>query len=107
MLNKIYIHNITTLFVLKILYCCSYIPWYLSMVWREHPYFVTNAVSKTQLNMYFKTKNVTINSTHIVFALQNTNMQTFYVLLVFKVYFNYCKVEGHHLPPQMKNDPPT
>ncbi len=53
---KIYIHNITTLFVLKILYCCNYISWYLSKVWREHPYFVTNAISKTQLNMYYKTK---------------------------------------------------
>ncbi len=25
-------------------------------VWREHAYFVTNAISQTQLNMYFKTK---------------------------------------------------
>ncbi len=40
-----------------------------------------------------------------MFTLQNTNMQTFYNLLVFKVYFNCCKVEGHHLPPQLKNDP--
>ncbi len=32
--------------------------------------------------MYFKTKNVTINSAQIVFTLQNTNMQTFYDLLV-------------------------
>ncbi len=55
--------------------------------------------------MNFKTKNVTINSAQIVFTLQNTNMQTFNNLLVFKVYFNCCKVEGHHLPPQMKNDP--
>ncbi len=55
--------------------------------------------------MYFKTKNVTISSAQIVFTLQNTNMQTFYDLLVFKVYFNCCKIEGHHLPPQMKNDP--
>ncbi len=29
MSNKIYIHNITTLFVLKNWYCCNYIPWYL------------------------------------------------------------------------------
>ncbi len=55
--------------------------------------------------MYFKTKSVTIKSAQIVFTLHNTNMQTFYDLLVFKVYFNCCKVEGHHLPPQMKNDP--
>ncbi len=55
--------------------------------------------------MYFKTKSVTIKSAQIVFTLQNTNMQTFYDLLVFKVYFNCWKVEGHHLPPQMKNDP--
>ncbi len=34
-------------------------------------------------------------------------MQTFYNELVFKVYFNCCKVEGHHLPPQLKNDPDT
>ncbi len=74
MLNKIYIHNITTLFVLKMLYCCNYIPWYLSKVWREHPYFVTNAISKTQLNMYFKTKKIIINSAQIVFTLQNANM---------------------------------
>jgi len=25
--------------------------------------------------------------------------------LVFKVHFNCCKVEGHHLTPQMKNVP--
>ncbi len=56
MLNKIYILNITTLFVLKILYCSSYIPWYLSKVRREHAYFVTNAISQTQLKMFFKTK---------------------------------------------------
>ncbi len=55
--------------------------------------------------MYFKTKNVTIDSAQIVFTQQNTSMQTFYDLLVFKVYFNCSKVEGHHLPPQMKNDP--
>ncbi len=55
--------------------------------------------------MYFKTENVTINSAQIVFTLRNTNMQTFYDLLVFKANFNCCKVEGHHLPPQMKNDP--
>ncbi len=65
----------------------------------------TNAISKAQLNMYFKTKNVTINSAQIAFTLQNTN--TFYELLVFKVYFNCCKVEGHHLSPQLKNDPYT
>ncbi len=68
-------------------------------------YFVTNAISKTQLNMYFKTKNVTIDSAQIVFTQQNTSMQTFYDLLVFNVYFNCSKVEGHHLPPPMKNDP--
>ncbi len=77
MLNKICIHNITTLFVLKMLYCCYYIPWYLSEVWREHPYFVTNAISKTQLNVYFKTKNLTINSAQNVFTLQNTNILWF------------------------------
>ncbi len=87
------------------LYCCNYIQWYLSEVWWEHPYFVTNAIFKTQLNMYFKTKHLTIYSAQIVFTLQNTNMQTFYDLLVFKVYFNCCKAEGHHLPTQMKNDP--
>ncbi len=74
MLNKIYIHIITTLFVLKFLYCCNYIPWYLSKLWREHEYFVTNAISKTQLNMYFNTQMWTqINSAQIVFTLQNTN----------------------------------
>jgi len=31
-------------------------------------------------------------------------MKTFYNLLVFKVHFNCCKVEGHYLPPQVKND---
>ncbi len=55
--------------------------------------------------MYFETKHLTIYSAQIVFTLQNTNMQTFYDLLVFKVYFNCCKAEGHHLPTQMKNDP--
>ncbi len=34
--------------------------------------------------MYFKTKNLIINSAQIVFTLQNANMQTFYDLLVFK-----------------------
>ncbi len=77
----------------------------ISLVWQEHPYFVTNAISKTQLNMYFKTIFFTIDSAQIVFTQQNTSMHTFYDLLVFKVYFNCCKVEGHHLPPQMKNDP--
>ncbi len=37
--------------------------------------------------MYFKTKKITINSAQIVFTLQNTNMQTFYDLLVFKNVF--------------------
>lgn len=33
------------------------------------------------------------NSAQIIFTQQNTNMQTFYDLSVFKVYC--CKVEGH------------
>ncbi len=37
--------------------------------------------------MYFKTKSVTIKSAQIVFTLQNTNMQTFYDLLVFQILF--------------------
>ncbi len=96
-LNKTYIQNITTLFMLKCLYCCN--PWYLSKVWWEHPYFFTNAISKTQLNVY---KKKTINSAQIVFTLQNTNMQTLYYLLVFKFYFNCCKVEGHHLHHKLR-----
>ncbi len=41
-----------------------------------------------------------------MFTLQNTNMQTLYDLLVCKMYLNCCKIQfGHHLPPQMKNDP--
>ncbi len=59
-------------------------------------------ISKTKLNMYFKQKSVSINSTHCVYPIQ-----TFYNLLVFKVYFNCCKVEGHYLPQQIKNDPPN
>ncbi len=54
MLNKIYIYNITTLFVLKC-YIVAITFHDTSKVWWEHPYFVTNAISKTQLNMHFKT----------------------------------------------------
>ncbi len=69
MVNKIYIHNITTLFVFKIcilLQLHSMIPlWGMA---RNNPYFGYNAISKTQLNMYFKTI-LTINSANIVFTL--------------------------------------
>lgn len=45
--------------------------------------------SQTQLNMYVKTQ---------IFTLQSTNMQPFYYLLAFQVYFKQCKVERQHLP---------
>ncbi len=51
--------------------------------------------------MYFKTKKLTINSAQIAFYTEYKHLMIYWYLK----FISTVKKEGHHLPPQMKNDP--
>lgn len=94
-----YIHHITTLFVLKISFCSHYIPGYLSDVQWEHADFILH-IKPFKINTKLRLLTV-----HKLFSPYRIQISKHFMIYWHLMFISVAKYSGHHLPLHMKNDP--